>query len=247
MKEWRGDIKILRRGIFGIRVDEGLNVETLSSNLNLNKYSKKTQSLNTGGSDRDINLPDATTLDVGWEIIIHHSGPSNSLFIRDYSGSLLKEIAHISPANESKIYAFQLINNTSAAGQWIIKELGDSSEDSDDVSYKITTTNATPQTIVLIPTKEDSIKNLEIKVSCRKISGTGLGSVGDGIAIVRHARIKNISNIVTLHSLQSTFTSKDVLAWNVLVDIVGTNIRVRVVGSNNDNINWECTYFEQNV
>jgi hypothetical protein len=247
MKQRRGDINVLRRGVFGRRVDEGLNAEILLSDKTLDKYSQKTQSLDPNGSNRNINLPDATTLDLGWEIVIHHNGTSNSLFVRDNSFNLLKEISFITAANESKIYAFQLINNSNAAGTWIIKELGDNSEDSNNVSYKVTTTDATITEIVSIPTQTNTNKNIEIKIIGKKISGSGIGGVGDGVAFVRHARTKNISNVVTLHHLQSTFTSKDVKQWGIFVDIVGTNLRVRVQGSADNTIDWELVYFEQNL
>jgi len=243
----KGDINVLRRGIFGLRADEGLNAEALVATKALNKYSKKTQSLNPNGADRVVNLPDATTLDLGWEIIIHHSGTANVLSIQDFANTELKEITAITPANDSRVYAFQCRDNGSAAGSWIIKELGDAADDSGDLSFTAITTDATLTTIIAVPTKPNTIKQLEIKVVGRKESGAGSGTVGDGLAIIRHVRVKNIAGTVSIHSLQSTFTSKDVNAWTVLVDVLGTEVRVRVQGSASNTINWEAVFYEQAI
>jgi hypothetical protein len=243
----RGDINVLRLGIFGLRANEGLNTESLTSNKALDKYAHKTHSLNPNGANRTITLPDATTLSLGWEVVIHHFGSANSLLVQNFGGILQKEIKVITPANESRIYSFQVIDITTNNGVWVVKEVGLSGEDSADTSYKITTTDNTPTTIALIPIQTNIIKNLEIKVSGKKESGTGNGAIGDGVAFVRHARLKNISNVVTLHHLQSTFTSKDVNQWNILIDVVGTNLRVRVQGSSNNTIAWKFAFFEQNI
>ncbi|MEM4379129.1 MAG: hypothetical protein QXL01_00380 [Thermoplasmatales archaeon] len=245
----RGDIEVLRRGIFGLRADEGLNAEALSADKALNKYSKKTQSLNPNGSNRNVVLPDATTLDLGWEIIIHNSGTANVLNVQDFGNNLLKEIRANPSGNDTKVYGFQLRDNSTQNGSWILKELGDAAEDADDVSYKIITSDAAVTTIASIPTKTDTIMQLEIKVVGRKESGTGLATIGDGCAFIRHVRVKNVGGLVSIHSLQSTYTAKDapMSAWNLFVDILGTDVRVRVQGSINNIVNWEAVVYEQTI
>lgn len=105
----------------------------------------------------------------------------------------------------------------------------------------VNTTDATLTTAQSIPVPADSMVLIEARILGRKTSGAGVGATGDGAAYVRTARFKNIGGTVTIHNLQSDFTSEDQAGWNGLLAVVGTNAVVRVQGSANNNMTWEVT------
>lgn len=107
----------------------------------------------------------------------------------------------------------------------------------------VSTTNATVTNLQTISIPTDSMVIIEARVSVRKTGGAGAGNVGDGAGYVRTARFKNIGGTVTMHTLQSDYTSEDagMAGLNCVLDANSTNARVRVTGLANDNLTWECT------
>ena len=78
---------------------------------------------------------------------------------------------------------------------------------------------------------------LEAKIVARRTGGTA-GSPGDSATFKRSFRVKCISGLVTVHDIQSDFTSKDNPLWNVSVQIVGSDVVIRAKGATNNNIKW---------
>lgn len=105
------------------------------------------------------------------------------------------------------------------------------------------TTNATAATLQTIAIPNNSMVLVETRVVCRKTGGAGSGNIGDGGSYVRTARFKNISGTVTVHTLQSDYTSEELsmIGMNCQLAVSGTNAIVSVTGLANDNISWEAT------
>lgn len=106
--------------------------------------------------------------------------------------------------------------------------------------YAAISTDASPTELALVPIPADSSLLLEIRIVGRRTGGVG-GSAGDAACYVRTARFKREGLNVSVHNVQSDYTSEDQPGWGALIDVSGTNARVRVVGAANNNITWEAT------
>jgi hypothetical protein len=99
------------------------------------------------------------------------------------------------------------------------------------------TANVTAQTIA-IPT--DKVVSLESTIVYRKTGGAGVGTTGDGTTIKLNCSVKNVAGILTLDTVQNTYTG----TVNALVGVAatytvsGTDVLVSVTGVVNDNITW---------
>jgi hypothetical protein len=87
---------------------------------------------------------------------------------------------------------------------------------------------------------------IEARVVARRTSGSA-GAAGDSAVYVRVARAKNIAGTVSLSNIQSSVTFEDQNSWNATLDVSGTSVRVRVNGAANNNVDWGCTYFTQQI
>lgn len=125
----RGDLVVTRQ-IDSVRSNEALVAETLAADRAVDAYESAWMSLDPDGADREIELPDATTLPNGWKVVVQHSGAADNLNVRDYdgtfTGTLLKAILAPEGAFDTTAYQFVLIDNGTAAGTWYVVELGDS-------------------------------------------------------------------------------------------------------------------------
>lgn len=128
MAEVKGDLRVRRTLQVDRRADEALNSETLSGNRAIVRNDYAVLNLNPNGSNRDVTLPDATTLPLGWKIRIRNSGGANNLVVKDNGGGTLKTIASPAGTYDTVLYEFVLLTNSVAAGTWAIVELGDPGE-----------------------------------------------------------------------------------------------------------------------
>lgn len=106
-----------------------------------------------------------------------------------------------------------------------------------------TTTDATATTLQSITVPTDSALLLVAKIVGRRTGGSA-GANGDSAVYIRTARFKNVGGTVTMHNLQTDYTSEELLqiAWNGTLDVSGTSARIRVTGAANNNITWTVTY-----
>lgn len=106
-----------------------------------------------------------------------------------------------------------------------------------------TTTDATATTLQSVTVPTDSALLLVAKIVGRRTGGSA-GANGDSAVYIRTARFKNVGGTVTMHNLQTDYTSEELLqiAWNGTLDVSGTSARIRVTGAANNNITWTVTY-----
>lgn len=121
----KGDLSVKRTMSASRRVNEGLSSETLAGARTVVIHDYAILNLNPNGANRDVNLPDATTLPVGWSIKVRHSGAANDLVVKDNGGGTLKTISLPLATAEEKMYEFTLLTNGVAAGTWHVTEMGD--------------------------------------------------------------------------------------------------------------------------
>lgn len=103
---------------------------------------------------------------------------------------------------------------------------------------KVTGGAASTDTLQLIPIPTDTVVLIESYVTARKNAGAGAGTVGDGNGYVRTVKAKNVAGVVTIGVVQSSFTSEDIGPLNATFDVSGTDVRVRVTTSANQDVTW---------
>lgn len=124
MVEVKGDL-IVKRSLDARRMDNALSNETLAAARVVSKTDYKYLNLDPDGANRNVDLPDATTLTVGWSVIIRHSGSANNLVVRNNAAATIKTISMPIATAEERMYEFVLLTNGTAAGTWHVVEMGD--------------------------------------------------------------------------------------------------------------------------
>jgi hypothetical protein len=117
------------KGVLNVsrRANQGLKASSLSDAYDVSALSHAWLSLDPNGANRDVVLPDATTLTNGWSVIIENTADaSESLVVKDNStGNVIKTIVSPTPVNQTLAYQFVLKDNSTADGVWYAIELGD--------------------------------------------------------------------------------------------------------------------------
>lgn len=103
----------------------------------------------------------------------------------------------------------------------------------------VSTTDATATLIATIATTGDSAISVLTEVQAHRTGGTA-GSAGDGAILTRRFRIKREAGVVTVSDLQSLVTDRDQASWTVRAIVLGTVVRLEVIGAANNNIDWQA-------
>ena len=82
---------------------------------------------------------------------------------------------------------------------------------------------------------------IEARIHARKISGVGVGIVGDTNTYIKVARVKNVGGVVTIGVISDSYTSEDMVSFNTTLAVSGASVLIRVTGSANNNITWTST------
>ena len=111
-----------------------------------------------------------------------------------------------------------------------------------DADYTLTqatvsTTDATTTVLQTIAIPTDMVVHIKTTILGKRTGGTA----GDCSVYVREARYKNVAGTVTIHDLQSSYTSEDQIGWAGTLDVNTTNGRVTVKGAANNDVTWTCT------
>lgn len=101
----------------------------------------------------------------------------------------------------------------------------------------IITNNSSPVSAFSMACAEEGCWMVELKVTARRLGGLA-GSPGDGASFKRSFRVKSVGSSVTLHDMQSDYTSRDDSRMNVAVTVSSTDVVVNVVGVEQNNIKW---------
>lgn len=103
----------------GLRLNEGLDIQAITSDVQLNKYAKKYLYCYLD-ADHNVTLPDATTLDRGWVI---------SFYVKDNSeGSIYLKLGDGTPYTtimRRRFLTIILLDNTTVGGVWGTTSLSD--------------------------------------------------------------------------------------------------------------------------
>jgi hypothetical protein len=128
--ETKGDILVKRTGVFERRADQGLiTLPALAATYNVLRNSHawlRTETDDNGA--QDVKLPDATTLPLGFQVVIQNTGTVDSLNVKDNAGNLYKEVMKSHDPEFARAYRFTLVENADAAGLWHVEYLDDAGE-----------------------------------------------------------------------------------------------------------------------
>jgi hypothetical protein len=106
---------------------------------------------------------------------------------------------------------------------------------------EVSTTDATVTNLVTLSVPSGKSILVEARIIGARTGGSA-GSAGDSATYVRTARFKNVGGTITIHNLQSDYTSEDQAAWNGSLVIDAGAAKVQVSGAANNNIDWTVTY-----
>lgn len=109
-------------------------------------------------------------------------------------------------------------------------------EDTTGATIPTTDDIAIPLETIPIPT--DTIVMIESYITCRKTAGGGVGTIGEGNGYIRTVKAQNIGGVVTIGTIQSSFTSDSIPSFNATFAVSGTNILINVNGDLNDDVTW---------
>lgn len=114
----QGSLEIKSINTVGLRVNEGFNNQTLLTDITLDKFAKKTQYY-FANEDRNVKLPDATTIPTGWNISIFNNKLSTGVvFLLDFTGTQQYKI------KPKKSVSIILLENNTQQGVWKVIESG---------------------------------------------------------------------------------------------------------------------------
>ena len=114
----KGDLAVCRTAT-SKRSDEQLVDETLAADRAIVRHEAHWALFDGGLADRVVELPDATTLPEGWQIVVQNDGATNNLDVADYDGSFTGTVLQQLEAGGIAC-EFTLLDNSTAAGVWYI-------------------------------------------------------------------------------------------------------------------------------
>ncbi len=113
----KGDLQVCRTIDAARRVNEGLESTTMTGALTLDLHSAFWQR-GSAAASQDVNLPDATTLNNGWQIVVEASGAAD-LDVKNDGGTSVQSVG------TGTAYEFTLLDNSTANGTWHVNFLED--------------------------------------------------------------------------------------------------------------------------
>ncbi len=103
----------------------------------------------------------------------------------------------------------------------------------------VTTSDATLTTLQTIAIPTDTVVTIKTNIKARKTAGAGTGTLGQGCGYERIATYQNIAGVVTIAGVvQSSYTGEAITAFDVALNISGTNVLIQVTGAAADNVTW---------
>jgi hypothetical protein len=118
MSDIKGDLNVSRKIDAERRVDEGLkDWGILSGNISVDVNAHAWHTANPNLSDKNFTLPDATTLKLGWEIVVENIGTDKNILLKNYIGATLSTI------EKSSAVKATLRDNSTSNGVWYIEDM----------------------------------------------------------------------------------------------------------------------------
>lgn len=115
-----------------------------------------------------------------------------------------------------------------------------------ETSSTVATTNNAATNIATVGTISNSTTELEVLTQAIRTGGVS-GNAGDGAAFSHIVRCKNVAGILTLGTVQATYTDRDNVNYSVGFVTFGTVIVIQVKGPATTNVDWKSTIKYQSV
>lgn len=163
-------------------------------------------------------------------------------YIRDLVGALVQETGAISINYDDANDALYIDIKPSIINDSYVDKISPTKIIDDQngrAKATIITNDDTSSTIHSLDCSSDGCWMIELRVTCRRLGGLA-GNAGDGATFKRTFRIKSIGSSVTVHDLQSDYTSRDNPNMNVLLNVSSTNVLVKVKGLIDNNLKWNA-------
>lgn len=103
------------------------------------------------------------------------------------------------------------------------------------------TTDATVTTLHTIPVPVDTVVHFLVDVVARRTGGSS-GSTNDGAAYTLFFAANNTSGTAALIGTVTVTAKESQAGWDCTADANGGNVRIRVTGAANNNVEWRATY-----
>jgi len=116
-KPLKGDLDVCRTISAARRVNQGLRSTTITGAEQLEIHSHYWQRLDSA-SAQDVVLPDATTLPLGWTVVVEALTSNKDVKTYDAITPVSRKV--VTP---DRAYEFTLVNNGTAAGEWYVNFL----------------------------------------------------------------------------------------------------------------------------
>lgn len=163
-------------------------------------------------------------------------------YIQDIVGGLFQDSSSINVTYDDLGNAVSLELNPNLINDYYVDKISPTKIiDSQNGRYEasIITNNGSYAPIYSLDCSINGSWLVELKITSRRLGGTA-GSDGDGATFKRTFRIKSINSSVTIHDLQSDYTSRDNPLMNVAISVSSTNVVINVRGVNNNNMKWNA-------
>ena len=94
--------------------------------------------------------------------------------------------------------------------------------------------------ITLFEPNQKTVYLVEVYITCIKTGGTGAGTIFRGNSYILTAQVELIGGVVTIGTIQNTYTYEVNTAYSVTLDGGGGFLNVVVVGDVDDDVSWNA-------
>lgn len=115
-----------------------------------------------------------------------------------------------------------------------------------DLTGTVSTTDATVTTLFSWAPTASTTYMFEARVTARRTGGSA-GTADDGATYIKQVMVTTKGGTVTLGVQTLAYQSEDQAAWDCIIDVSAGNVRVRVTGAVNNNIDWKAAVFLRSV
>jgi hypothetical protein len=172
--------------------------------------------------------------------IVDYDSPVSDEQIQDAIGAIVTDTSTIDLTYDDGLNELKADIVQESINDFHIYQISPTKIGNDKFSYfdaTLNTANNSLATAFILDCSTDGTMFIEVATTCFRTGGIS-GNPGDGASFKRSMRIKSIAGTVTIHDLQSDYTSRDNVNIKVEYIIVGTDLYFRVGGLNNNNFRW---------
>ncbi len=237
----------------GMLVGSGFAVDADGETLKTNGVTY-TFPASQGGSGKYLKNDGSGNLAWDDAMAIGHAvvdGTSGSMLFVDASGNLAQDNTHLfwdaankrlGIGNDEPAATLDVSGNVVVRGSLRQADATAAMANWERRQTQISTTNAVPGNAVQLDIPDNSVVMLRAYVLARRTGGTSGAALDSGVYI-RTARIKKVNGVVSLHAMQTDYTSEDQRGWSAVIEPTSDqDVHVFVTGAEGNDIDWTVNY-----